>query len=43
MRELRFDFQTREGYGAGVLDKQGRSLFALGEVAKRANETGELN
>lgn len=43
MRELRFDFQTKEGYGAGVLDKQGRSLFALGEVAKRANETGELN
>lgn len=42
MRELRFDFQTR-GYGAGVLDKQGRSFFALGEVAKRANETGKLN
>lgn len=43
MRELEFEFITREGYGTGVLDKRGRSFFALGEATKRANETGELN
>lgn len=43
MRELEFEFLTREGYGVGVLDKKGRSSFALGEATKHANETGELN
>lgn len=43
MRELRFEFLTQEGYGVGVLDKSSRSLFAIGEVAQRANQTGSLN
>lgn len=43
MRELEFEFQTREGYGVGVLNREGRSLFALGTVAQHANETGDLN
>jgi len=43
MRELTFDFITRQGYGSGVLDKSSRSLFVLGEVARHVNATGELN
>lgn len=43
MRELTFEFITRQGYGNGVLDKSSRSLYVLGEVARHINATGELN
>lgn len=43
VRELTFEFLTRQGYGAGVLDRSGRSLYVLGEVARHINATGELN
>ena len=32
-RELRFDFQTREGYGIGVLQKDAVNLSALSKMA----------
>jgi hypothetical protein len=43
VRELTFDFITREGYGTGVLDRSSRSLYVLGEIARHVNATGELN